>query len=152
MSDILVQSPSCVWLCNPMDCSMPDLPVPHHFPKFIAGPLHRSSCPLHQWCHPAISSSDSLFSICPQSFLASRTLPMSQLFSSDNQYTGASASFFPTSIQGWFSLRLTGLISVLSKGLSGVFSNTMVQRHQFFGVLPSLHPSFHNSTWPLGIP
>ena len=71
-----------------------------------------SSCPLHQWCHPAISSSDALFSFCPQSFPASRTFPMNQLFTSGDQNTGASssASVLPMSIQGWFPLRLTNLI------------------------------------------
>ena len=70
-----------------------------------------SSCPLHQWCHPAISSSGALFSFCPQSFPASGTFPMSLLFSSDDQHTGvwASASVLPMDIQGWFPLRLTGL-------------------------------------------
>ena len=101
--------------------------------------------------HPAISSSDSLFSFFPQSFPASGTFPMSQLFTSDDQNTEAStsASVLPASIQGWFSLRLTGLISLLSKGLSGVFSSTTVWRHLFFGALPSLWSSFHNHMWPL---
>ena len=111
-----------------------------------------SSCPLHWWCHPATSSSDTLFSFCPQSFPASRTFPMSRLFPSNDQNTGASASasILPTSIHGWFPLRLTGLISLLSKGLSRVFFSTTVLRHQFFGVLPSLRSSSHNHTWPLG--
>ena len=111
-----------------------------------------SSCPLHWWCHPAISSSDALFSYCPQSFPASGTFPMSQLFASDDQNTGvsASASVLPKSIQGWFPLRFTGLISLLFSGLSGVFSSTTVQRHQFFGVLPSLQSISHNCTWLLG--
>ena len=79
-----------------------------------------SSCPLNQWCHPFISSSDAFFPFCPQSFPASGSFPMSQLFASDAQNTGvsASASVLPTGIQGWFPLRLTGLISLLSKGLS----------------------------------
>ena len=103
-----------------------------------------NSC--YWWCHPAISFSDALFSFCPQSFPASGTFSMSQLFTSDDQNTGVSTSesVLPTSIQGWFSLKLTGLISLLSKGLSGVFSSTIVQRHQFFGVLPSLWSSSHN--------
>ena len=92
-----------------------------------------SSCPLHWWCHPAISSSDALFSFCPQSFLESGTFPMSQLIVPGDQNTSASASFIPKSIHGWFPLRLAGLISLLFKGLSGVFSNTTVQKHQFFG-------------------
>ena len=94
-----------------------------------------SSSSLHQWCHPAFSSSDALFSFCPQSFPASGTFPMSQLFVSDDQNTEASgsAAILPMSIQGWFPLRLTVLISLPSKGLTGVFSTT-IQRHQFFGV------------------
>ena len=102
------------------------------------------SCPLHQWCHPAISSSDTLFSFCPQSFPASGTFPMSWLFTSDDQNTGVSASEseLSTSIQSWFPLRLTFSIS-LSKGLSGVFSSTTIQRHQFFGAPPSLWSSSH---------
>ena len=94
-----------------------------------------SSCQLHQRCHPAISSSDILFCFCSQSFPASGTFPISQLFSSGDQNTGASASVIPMNIQGWSPLRLTGLI-LLSKGLSEVFSNTTVWRHQFFGGLP----------------
>ena len=111
-----------------------------------------SSCPLHLWCHPAISSSDTFFSFCPQSFPASGSFPMSQLFVSDDQNTRASssASALPVSIQSWSPLRLTALISLLSKGLLGVFSSTMVWRHQFFGVLPSLRSSSHNCMWPLG--
>ena len=84
-----------------------------------------SSHPLHWWCHPAISSSDAVFlSFCPQSLPASGTLLISQLFTSGDQNTGASASasVFPMNIQGWFPLRLTGLISLLSKGLSGVLA------------------------------
>ena len=92
-----------------------------------------SSCPLHQWCHPAFSSYDTLFSFCPQSFQASGTFPMSHLFASDDQDMGASAStsVLPMSIHGWFPLRLIHLISLLTKGLSGVFSSTTVWRHQF---------------------
>ena len=84
-----------------------------------------SSCPLHQWCQLAISSSDALFFFCPQSFPAPGTFPISWLFTSDDQNTGASvsASVLPTIIQGWFPLRLTGLISLLSKGLSRIFSS-----------------------------
>ena len=109
-----------------------------------------SSCPLYWWCHPAISSSDTLF-FCPQSFTASGTFPISQLFTLGDQNTGvsASASVLSISIQGWFLLRLTSLISLLSKGLSGVFSSTTVQKHQFFAALPSLQSSSHNLTWPL---
>ena len=124
-------------------------PCPSPSPKVCP-----NSCPLHRWCHPAISLSDALFSFCPQSFPEPGTFPMSQLFASDDQNTGvfASASVHPMSIQGWFSLRLTGLISLQSKGLSGVFSSTIVWRHQFFGILPSLWSSCHNFMWPLGRP
>ena len=102
----------CLTLCDPMACSTPGL-CPSPSPEVCPG-----SCPLHQWCRPAISFSDALFSFCPHSFPASGTFPMSQLFSSDDQNTGASpsASVLPTSIPGWFPLRLTGLISLQSKG------------------------------------
>ena len=105
-----------------------------------------SSCPLHWWCHPAITFSVALFSFCPQSFPASGIFTKSHLFTSDDQNTGASAlaSVLPISIQGWFPLRLTGLSSLLTKGLSGVFSSTIVQSHQFFDTLPFLWSSSHN--------
>ena len=107
-----------------------------------------SSCSLHWWCCPAISLCDALFSFCLQSFPASGTFPMSRLFTSNDQNTGASAlaSVLPMSTQGWFLLRLTGMISLLSKGLSGVFSSITVSRHQFFGILPSIQSSSHNCT------
>ena len=105
-----------------------------------------SSCALHRWCCPAILSSDALSSFSPQSFPASGTLPISHLCASDNQNTGASASVLPLNIQGWFPLRLTDLISLLSKGLWGVFSSIGVWRHQFLGILPSLRSSSHNHT------
>ena len=93
-----------------------------------------SSCPLHQWYHPAVSSSDVLFSFYPRSFPASGTFPMSHLFASNEQNTRASALalVLPMSIQRWFPLRLIGLICLMFKELSGVW------RHQFCGVLPSL--------------
>ena len=111
-----------------------------------------SSRSLHCWCCPDISSSDALFSFCSQSFPSSRTFPMSQLFTLDDQNNGASASasVSPVNIQGWSPLRLTDLISLLSTGLSGVFSNTTVRRHQFFDILPSLKSSSHNCMWALG--
>ena len=106
-------------------------------------------CPssLHQWCHPAILSSNTLFSFCPQSFPVSGTFPMSHLLASGDQNTGASASasVLPVNIQGWYPLRLTGL---LSKGLSGVFSSTTVCS----SILLSLSSSSHSSTLPLGRP
>ena len=99
-----------------------------------------SSYLLHQWCDPAILSCDALFSFFPQSFPASRTFPMSQLFMLDDQNTGvsASASVPLKSVQSWSPLRLTGLI-LLSKGLSRVFSSNTVWRHQFFGSLCLLY-------------
>ena len=108
---------------------------PCHSPSPTVCP---SSCPLHWRCHPAISSSDTLF-FCHQSFLASGTFPMSWLFTSGDQNTGASAptSVIPMNIQGCFPLRLTGLISLQSKRLSRVFSSTTVQKHQLFGAQPS---------------
>ena len=125
--------------------------LPCHLPS---AKVCSSSCPLHWWCHSAISSSDVLFSFHPLSFPASTTFPMSWLLASDDQNTGisASASVFPTSIQSWFPLRLTGLIALLSRGLLRVFFSLLstVLRHQFFGILPSLWPSSHNHTWPLG--
>ena len=113
-----------------------------------------NSCSLYQWCHPTISSSDALFSFCPWSFPASGTFPQSQLFTSDEQNTRVLAwvSVSPVNIQGWIPLRLTGLISLLSKGLSGVFSSITVPGHQFFVTLPSLQSSSHNHMWPLGRP
>ena len=113
-----------------------------------------SSCPLHWWCHPAISSSDALFPFCPQSFPASGSFPMSRVFTSDDQNTetSASASVLSVNIQGWSLLRLTDLISLHSKGPLGVFSSNTVWRHQFFGILPSLRSNFHNCTRPLETP
>ena len=95
-----------------------------------------NSLPLSQWCHPAILSSVIHFCSCLQSFPASGSFPMSQLFSSSGQGIGVSdsASVPPMNIQDWFPFGLTGLISLKSKGLSRVFSNTTVQKHQFSGV------------------
>ena len=100
-----------------------------------------------------ISPSLTLF-FCLQSFPASGSSPMSWLFTSCSQKIGASASasVLPMSIQGWFPLRLTGLISLLSKGLSRVFSSITVWKHQFFGALPSLWSNSHIRTWPLERP
>ena len=98
------------------------------------------SCPLSQWCHPTISSSVIPFFSCLQSFPASGSFQMSQLFASGAQSIGvsASASVLPMNIQDWFPLRLTGQISLQSKGLSRVFSNTTIQKHQFFSAQLSL--------------
>ena len=97
--------------------------------------FHSNSCPSSQWCHPAISYSVVPFSSCPQSLPASESFPMSQLFASSGQSTGVSAlaSFLPKNTQDWSPLGWTGWISLQSKGLSRVFSNTTVQKHQFLG-------------------
>ena len=102
-----------------------------------------NSCPLSQWFHSTISSSVVPFCSCLQSFAASGCFPMSQFFSSGGQSIGvsASASDLPMNIQDWFPLGLTGLISLQSKGLSRVFSNTTVQKHQFFGTQLSYSPT-----------
>ena len=97
--------------------------------------VYSNSCPSSRWCHPTISSSVVPFSSCPQSLPASGSFPMSQLFSWGGQSTGvsASASVFPMTTQDWSPLGWTGWIALQSKGLSWVFSNTTVQKHQFFG-------------------
>ena len=113
-----------------------------------------NSHPLSRWCHPTISSSVIPFSFCLQSFPASWSFPMSQLFASGGQSIGASisASVFPMNIQGCFTLGRTGLISLQSKGLSRVFCNTTVEKHQFFSAQLSSQPNSHIHTWPLEKP
>ena len=102
--------------------------------------VHPNPCPLSWWCYPTISSSVNPFSSCLQSFPASGSFQMSQLFASDGQRIGVSAStlVLPMNTQDWSPLGWTGWISLQSKGLSRVFSNTTVQRHQFFGAQVSL--------------
>ena len=102
--------------------------------------VHPNPCPLSRWCHPTILSSVVLFSSCPQSFPASRSFQMSQLFASGGQSIGVSAStsVLPMNTQDWSPLGWTGWISLQSQGLSRVFSNTMVQKHQFFSAQLSL--------------
>ena len=104
--------------------------------------VHSDSHLSSQWCHPAISSSVVPFSSCPQSLPASESFPMNQLFTWGGQSTGApaSASFLPKKSQGSSPSEWTGWISLQSKGLSRVFSNTTVQKHQFFGTQPSSRP------------
>ena len=116
--------------------------------------VHSNSRPSNQWCHPAISSSVVPFSSCPQSLPASESFPVSQLFAWGGQSTGVSAlaSFLPKNTQGWSPLEWTGWISLHSKGLSRVFSNITVQKHQFFGAQPSSQSNFHIHTWPLEKP
>ena len=120
---------SCPTLCNPMDWSMPGLPIHHQLPEFTQTHVRRVS--------DATQPSHSLSSPSPptlQSFLASGLFPISQFFTSGGQTIGisASASVLPMNIQDWFPLGWTGWVSLLSKGLSRVFSNTTVQKHQFF--------------------
>ena len=125
------------------------LPCPSPTPR-----AYSNSCPLSRWCHPTISSSVVPFSSCLQSCPASGSFPMSQFFTSGGQSIGvsASASVLPMNIHDWFPLGWTGWISLLSKGLSRVFSNTTVQKHQFFGTQPSLLLNSHIHTWPLEKP
>ena len=113
-----------------------------------------NSYPLSWWCHPTISSSVTPFSSCLQSFLASGSFPMSQLFPSGGQRTGASASasVLPMNIQDWFPLGLTSLIFLQSRGLSRVLSSTTVLKHQFFSTQLILFSSSHIHTWLLEKP
>ena len=112
--------------------------------------VHSDSRPSSQWCHPAISSSVVPFSSCPQSLPASESFLMSQLFTWGGQSPGVSAlaSFLPKKSQGWTPSEWTGWISLQSKGLSRLFSNTTVQKHQFLGAQPSSQSNSHIHTWP----
>ena len=123
-------------------------PCPSPTPRVYPNPR-----PLSRWCHPIISSSLIPFS-CPQSFPASGCFQISQLFTTGGQSIGvsASASVFPMNIQDWFPLGWTGWISLQSKGLSRVFSNTTVQKHQFFCAQLSSQSNSHIHTWPLEKP
>ena len=113
-----------------------------------------NSCPLSPWCHPTISSSVVPFSSCLQSFPASGSFKMSHLFASGGQSTGlsASTSVLPMNTQDWFPLGWTGWISLQSKGLSRIFSNTTVQKHRFFDAQLSLWSISHIHTWLLEKP
>ena len=117
-----------------------------HCPSLSLG-VCSNSCPLSWWCHPTISSCVTPFSSCPQSFPASGSFPVSRLFASGGQNNGASASVLRMNIQGWFPLGLTGLISVLFKGLSRVFSSTTIWKERFFCTQPSLWSNSHIHTW-----
>ena len=125
------------------------LPCPSPTPR-----VYSNSCPSSQWCHPTISSSVVPFSSCLHSFPALRSFPMSQFFTSHGQIIGASASasVLPMNTQDWSPLGWTGWISLQSKGLSRVFSNTTVQKHQFFGTQLSSPSNSHIHTWPLEKP
>ena len=135
----------CSTLCNPMNHSTPGLPVHHQ----LIG-VHSNSFPLSRWCHPAISSSVVPFPSCPQSLPASGSFPMSQLFTWAGQSIGVStlASVLPKNTQDWSPSEWTSWISLQSKGLSRVFSNTTVQKHQFFGAQLSSQSNSHIHTWP----
>ena len=118
-----------------------------HEPQYARPPcpsptaeVYPNPCPLNQWCHPTISSSVIPFSSCPQSFPGSGSLQMSQLFTSGGQSIGVSisTSVLPMNTQDWSPLGWTGWISLQSKGLSRVFSNTTPEKHQFFGTQLSL--------------
>ena len=113
--------------------------------------IHSNSHPSSHWCHPAISSSVIPFSSCPQCLPASESFPMSQLFTWGGQTTGVSAlaSFLQKNTQDWSPLKWTGWISLQSKGLSRVFSNTTVQKHQCFGTQLSSQSNSHIRTWLL---
>ena len=116
--------------------------------------VYPNPCPSSQWCDPAISSSVIPFSSCPQSLPASESFPISQLFAWGGQSTGVSAlaSVLPKNTQGWTPLEWTGWISLQSKGLLKVFSNTTVQKHQFFSAQLSSQSNSHIHTWPLEKP
>ena len=103
-----------------------------HLCPSLSSRVCSSSCPLRQWCHSTISSSVAPFSPCPPFFPASGSFPMTWLYTWGGQRIVASASILPMDIQGWFLLGRTGLISLLSRGLSGVFSSPTVQKCQFF--------------------
>ena len=132
-------------LCDPMKRSTSGLPVHHQLSESTQTHVH--------WVGDA-SNHPGPFSSCPQYFPASGYFPMNQLFTSGGQSIGASASasVLPMNIQGWFSLGLTGLVSLQSQGLSRVFSSTTIQKHQFFGVQPSLWSNSHICTWLLEKP
>ena len=125
------------------------LPCPSPFPRACS-----DSCPLSQWCHPTISSSVIPFSSCLRSFPASGSFPRSQFFISGGQSIRAlaSASVLPMNIQDWFPLGLSGFIFWLSKGLSRVFSNNTIWKHQFFSAQPSSWSTSHICIWLLEKP
>ena len=121
---------------RPQGLQQARLPCPSPTPRACS-----NSCASSQWCHPTISSSVILFSPGLQSYPASGSFPTSQFFASGGQSIGASASVLPMNIQHWFALGWTGWISLQSKGLSSVFSNTTVQKHQFFCTQLSYSPT-----------
>ena len=131
----VVQSLSQVWLFVTPWTTAHGPPCPSPSPG-----AYSNSYPLSQWCHPTFLSSVVPLASCLESFPTSGSFPISHLFASGGQSIGVSAlaSVLPTSIQDWFPLGCTGWISLLSKGLSRAFSNTTVQKHQFFSIQLSL--------------
>ena len=136
-------------LCNPMNYSMPGLPVHYQLLEFTQIHVLQVSDAIEP-CHPLSSP----FFSCPQSLPASGSFPMSQLFAWGGQSIGVSnsASVLPMNTQDWSPLGWTGWISLQSKGLSRVFSNTTVQKHQFFSAQPSSQSNSHIHAWPLEKP
>ena len=126
-------------LCGSMGYSTPGFPVLHYLSEFAQTHVH--------WVNDAIQPSHTVSLFGPQSFPASGSFPVSRLFASCGQRIRASASVLPMNIQGWLPLGLIGLISLQSKGLSRVFSNTTSWKHQFFGTQPSLWSNSHIHTW-----
>jgi len=139
----------CPTLCDPMNCSTPGLPVYHQLPEFAQTQVHRVGDAI-QPSHPLSSPSPPADQFLP----ASESFPMSQLFSWGSQSIGVSAlaSFIPKNTQDWSPLEWTGWISLQSKELSRVFSNTTVQKHQFFGAQLSSQSNSHIHTWLLEKP
>ena len=135
---------SCPTLCNPLDCSTPGFPVLHHLLELAQTHVH--------WIGDVIQPFHPLSS--PSAIPVSGSFPVSWLFVSSGQiiWTSASASVCPMNIQDWFPLELTNLVSLQSKRLSRVFSNTTVKKHQFFSVQPSLWSNSHIHTWLLEKP
>ena len=134
---------SCLILCDPMDCKTPGFPVHHQFLEPTQTHVHRvgdAIQPSHPLSSPSPPASNLLLLLPPPIFPSIRCFPMSWFFTSGGQSIGvsASSSVFPMNIQDWFSLGLTSLISLQSKGLLRVFSNTTVQKHQFFSTQLSL--------------
>ena len=136
---------SCPTICNPMNCSTPGLPVHHQLPEFTQTHVHRVPDAI-QPSHPLLSPSPPAFTLSQRQSLFQRC----QLFASGGQSVGlsASTSVLPMNTQDWSPLGLVGWISLQSKGLSRVFSNTTLQKHQFFGALPSSQSNSHIHTWP----
>ena len=155
-TSLIIQFSSVQFSRSVMSDSLPPHELQHDRPPCPSPTpgVHWDSRPSSRWCHPAISSSVVPFSSCPQSLPASESFPMSQLFTWGGQRIGVSAlaSFVPKNTQDWSPLGWAGWISLQSKGLSRVFSNTTVQKHQFFGTQLSSQSNSHIHTWLLDKP